>query len=141
MGWLCDRLHVVAVITISSFGASASVFLLWGFASNLGMLVSFTMCYGFFAGGYSAIWPGMMKTIRKEDGRAKMGSLMGVFAAGRGIGAVVSGPLSDVLLRAGKNGWVTDIEGAYDTEFGVIVVFTGATAFVGLAALGMLRGK
>lgn len=127
MGFLCDRLHVNTVIAISTAGATLSVFLLWGFATQLPLLVVFAATYGFFAGGFSAIWAGMMKEVQRVSREAKMGTLMGVFAAGRGFGAVLSGPVSEVLLR--KENWAGGGEGragcGYQTKYGLLIVFTG----------------
>jgi hypothetical protein len=35
----------------SMLGSSLSVLILWGLASNLGMLAAFALVYGFLAGG------------------------------------------------------------------------------------------
>ncbi|KAJ5682119.1 uncharacterized protein N7477_002059 [Penicillium maclennaniae] len=48
---------------------------------------------------------------------------------GRGIGNLVSGPLSEVLLKADH--WKGRAWGAYGSGFGTLVVCTGATALVG----------
>jgi len=49
--------------------------------------------------------------------------------AGRGIGAVVSGPLSAVLLS--ERPWQGKIALGYGTGYGGLIVFTGVTAAVG----------
>ncbi|CZR52230.1 related to monocarboxylate transporter 2 [Phialocephala subalpina] len=137
LGHLCDRHHVVIVILISTIGATISVFLFWGFGTGLPLLVLFVASYGFFAGGYSAIWTGMMKEVRKTSPETGMGTLMGVFAAGRGIGAVASGPLSEVLLSRVGGGSVSGGKGwGFGTEYGVLIVFTGVSAFAGIVAVG-----
>ncbi|KAK0120033.1 hypothetical protein ONS95_011447 [Cadophora gregata] len=128
IGHLCDKMHVSHVIAISTFGSTFSVFILWGPAKEIGSLIIFAMMYGAFAGGYSALWAGMMKEIQQVKGceDVGMGPLMGVFAAGRGIGAVVSGPLSEVLL----NKSVGRVSG-FKSGYGVLIVFTGASSFAG----------
>jgi MFS family permease len=55
MGFLCDHLLVKTVITISTLGATISVFLFWGLATKLPLLIIFAASYRFFAGGFSAI--------------------------------------------------------------------------------------
>ena len=58
------------------------------------------------------------------------GLVFGLLAGGRGVGNVVSGPLSVVLVEKGwiegsrKRGW------GYGTEYGWLVLFTGATALL-----------
>ncbi|PVH87663.1 MFS general substrate transporter [Cadophora sp. DSE1049] len=128
LGHLCDKMHVSHVIAISTFGSTFSIFILWGPAKEVARLIIFAMMYGAFAGGYSALWAGMMKEIQKVKGceEVGMGVLMGVFAAGRGIGAVVSGPLSEVLLNKSVGG----VSG-FKSEYGALIVFTGASAFAG----------
>ena len=59
------------------------------------MLVVFAAVYGGFAGGYSAIWTGMYKAVQEQSPEAGMGTLMGLFSAGRGIPSHPS-PMSSV---------------------------------------------
>lgn len=69
-----------------------------------------------------------MKEVQKVNGceNVGMGVLMGVFAAGRGIGAVTSGPVSEVLLRMKLGG-----NAGYGGEYGAVIVFTGLSALAG----------
>lgn len=121
-------MHVSHVIAISTFGSTFSVFLFWGPAKEVARLIVFAMVYGAFAGGYSALWAGMMKEVQKVKGceEVGMGVLMGAFAAGRGIGAVASGPLSEILLNMPIGGVA-----GFNSEYGTLIVFTGASAFAG----------
>ena len=142
LGFLCDRLHVTTVITMSTLGATLSIFLFWGLATTFPFLVVFAATYGFSAGGFSAIWSGMMKEVQKASRDAKMGTLMGLFAAGRGIGAVLSGPISEVLLRRDDfngNGHGGEAKFEYQTKYGVLIVFTGVSALFGLLCFGAKR--
>lgn len=52
-----------------------------------------------------------------------------MLAAGRGIGAVCSGPLSEALLRDGP--WKGEGALGYGTGYGGLIVFTGITALCG----------
>jgi MFS family permease len=142
LGFLCDRLHVTTVITISTIGAALSVFLFWGLATKFPFLVVFAATYGFSAGGFSAIWSGMMKEVQRASTDAKMGTLMGLFAAGRGIGAVLSGPISEVLLGRDSldgTGYGEEVKFRYQTKYGVLIVFTGVSALFGLLCFGAKR--
>jgi MFS family permease len=103
------------------------------------MLVLFAMIYGFFAGGFSAVWAGMMKEVQREYPEARMGTLMGAFAAGRGVGAVVSGPVSEALVERWR--WRGGFGYGYETEYGGLIVFTGVSAFLGLICFGVRRSK
>ncbi|KAH8684455.1 major facilitator superfamily domain-containing protein, partial [Tricladium varicosporioides] len=130
LGHLCDTHPVNLVISVSTLGTITSVFLFWGLGTKIGMLVVFAMSYGFFAGGYSAIWAGMMKDVKHVSPKAGMGTLMGLFAAGRGVGSVVSGPVSEMLMKYGPIGGSAAF--GYGTKFGALILFTGVSALSGL---------
>lgn len=57
-----------------------------------------------------------------------MGIIFGFVAAGRGIGVVVSGPLSARMMGTGQ--WEAGI-GGYGTGSAVLIIFTGITALFG----------
>ena len=54
---------------------------------------------------------------------------MAFFAAGKGIGAVVSGPLSEKLLEI--DDWKGHLGGAFGTGYGGLVVWSGIALFLG----------
>lgn len=124
-GVLTDRLHVTTVITLGTTLSALSVFFLWGFSSNLPVLFVFCFCYGFTAGGSSSAWPGIIKLIQQKVQHADAGLLLGFLSAGRGVGNVVSGPISGALLAAGSAGW------GYESAYGPVIVFTGVTVMCG----------
>jgi len=83
-----------------------------------------------------------MKEVQRGNKEARMGTLMGVFAAGRGGGAVVSGPLSEVLLARGRlKGGSGEKRFGFGTEYGVLIVFTGVSALFGLICFGSKKEK
>jgi MFS family permease len=135
MGSLIDRFDVTTCILISTAGATVGTFLLWGLASSLPVLYVFCVVYGLFAGSFTSAWPGIMKEVAKkgEDGegsRAVDTSMVFAFlAAGRGVGNVASGPLSEVLVRGLP--WQGTAAGGYGSGFGTLIVFTGVTALLG----------
>ncbi|GIJ86726.1 hypothetical protein Asppvi_005619 [Aspergillus pseudoviridinutans] len=128
-GYFADRHHVTKCILLSSAGAVASVFLLWGLATHMATLYIFCIVYGFFAGGYSSSWSALSHEVQKSERSAHVSMVFAFLETGRGVGNVVSGPLSEALLKVG--GWKGDAFGAYGTEYGVLVVLTGVTAFLG----------
>jgi MFS family permease len=128
MGFLIDRLHVTTVIMLSTVGAAISVFLFWGLSTALPLLAVFSILYGFFAGGLVSCIAGVIKVVKLRDESADVGTLIGLLSAGRGVGAVVSGPLSELLLKGGDWGGAGE---AYGSGFGGLIVFTGVTATVG----------
>lgn len=128
MGALSDKIHVTSVILISSIGASLAVFLFWGFALSLPLLCVFSLLYGFFAGGFSSTYTMTMVEIKRAAPGTETGILFGLLAAGRGIGNVICGPLSEAMLASRP--WIGEAKGAYGTGYGALIVFTGITAAV-----------
>ncbi|KFZ03856.1 hypothetical protein V502_10603 [Pseudogymnoascus sp. VKM F-4520 (FW-2644)] len=129
LGMLIDRFHVTTVVLISTVGAVLSVFLLWGFSDALPLLIVFSILYGFFAGGFVSTFSGVIKALKGLDESTDVGTVLGFLSAGRGIGAVASGPLSEALLRSKP--WQGKASLGYGTGYGGLIVFTGITAAVG----------
>lgn len=138
-GFLVDRFVTAILLFACSLGSATSVFGLWGFATPPALLWLFAIAYGLFAGGYTAIFTGCNREVQKRAPHAETGLLMGTWAAGRGIGAIVSGPLSDRLLKL-KLGEGTS-RFAYGTKFGILIVFIGITAIVGGLGGFIARGR
>lgn len=133
-GFLVDRMHVTTVILISTIGATLSIFLLWGLSASLPLLYIFALTYGFFGGGFTSVWTGIIQEVKKGSPGAETGTVFGLLAAGRGIGAVASGPISEALL--GETGLFSGGLG-FGTGYGALIVFTGISAlFGGVSFLG-----
>ncbi|KAG5986719.1 hypothetical protein E4U52_008318 [Claviceps spartinae] len=145
MGSLTDRLHVTTCLMISALGAGLGTFLLWGFATSLPVLFLFCIIYGLFAGPYSTAWTGIMKQVTMEMSTRRpstVGStpgggantfdptmVLGILSTGRGIANIVSGPLSQALIKGMP--WQGQAFGGYGTGYGPLIAFTGATAVMG----------
>ena len=128
-GTLTDRVHVTTTMFYSSIGATVAVFFLWGFAVSFPTLCVFSLIYGLFAGGYSSTWWKVSAEIRRDDDRSEGIILFGILAAGRGIGSVASGPLSEALLR--DKPWQGDAILGYGSGFGPLIVLTGTMSLLG----------
>lgn len=137
LGSLIDRLHVTTVVLISAIGATSSVFLLWGFSASFPLLCIFSLVYGLFAGGFTSTYTGIIREVKKADDRAEAGLVFGFIAAGRGVGSVVSGPLSEVLLS--KRPWVGEAVAGYGSGYGGLIVFTGVSAMLSGVSWGARR--
>ncbi|TGO36680.1 hypothetical protein BHYA_0117g00030 [Botrytis hyacinthi] len=129
LGHLSDLRHITTVVLLSSTLSTLSVFILWGISTSLPSLIIFTIIYGTFAGGWSAIWAGMIREVQRADNSAGFGVLMGLFSAGRGVGSVACGPVTEWLVQHGGFG---SLGGGYGTEYGAVIVFTGVSAACGL---------
>lgn len=130
---------------ISAAGSSICAFLLWGIASNriTGVLIAFSVCFGFFAGGYSSTWAGSIRQMEKEAGdrneAINTGMLYGLMNGARGIGYVASGVVSVELLNVGavqqSERW------AFGTRYGALILFTALSCtFGGWGVLWRLCG-
>lgn len=75
----------------------------------------------------------MIREVQRADENAGFGVLMGLFSAGRGVGSVVCGPVTECLIRYGG---LKGVGGGYATDYGAVIVFTGVSAACGLIGLG-----
>ncbi|KAJ5747133.1 uncharacterized protein N7511_008829 [Penicillium nucicola] len=129
MGFLSDRYHITTCILISTVGTVLSVFFLWGFATSIAPLYIFCIAYGLLAGGFSSTWAGVSNEVQRANPAADATVIFPFMETGRGIGNVVSGPLSEALLKGDK--WRGRAYGAYGSGYGTLVVCTGTTALLG----------
>ncbi|KAF2116347.1 major facilitator superfamily domain-containing protein [Lophiotrema nucula] len=130
LGSLNDHAPVTTAILISSLGSALAVFFFWGFATHTALLTIFAIVYGFFAGGFSSTWSGVLTDLKKQSPALDTGLIFGLLAGGRGIGNVISGPLSVAMVT--KDGWLGGGKSwGYGGEYGAIILFTGATSLLG----------
>ncbi|PYH78120.1 MFS monocarboxylate transporter [Aspergillus uvarum CBS 121591] len=148
LGSMCDRFAVSNIMLLSSVGSGLSVLLFWGLSSAatnqsssfehlqphtaLALLTVFSTTYGFFAGGFSSTWSGVLTQIKREVPSLETGLVFGLLAGGRGIGSVISGPLSEKLMQRGSVvGVHSGVSTGYATDYGAVILFTGVTALLG----------
>ncbi|KAF2102473.1 putative MFS monocarboxylate transporter [Rhizodiscina lignyota] len=128
MGAMVDRFHFSTCVLISTVGTTLSVFLLWGLSDSLPTLYVFCIMYGLFACSWPSTWPGIMRDVVKKKESADAGMVFAFLGAGKGIGNIVSGPLSEALLKSAS--WRSAALG-YGSGYGTLIIFTGVTAFFG----------
>lgn len=133
-GLLVDRLPISIVLLISSLGAAASIFLLWGLSVTEPILYIFALTYGIFAGGYGSTWSGSALEVNRDKPRSDLVVIMNIIGASRGFGCVASGPVSELLLGIDIRVGV----GTYATKYASLIIFTGITAIFSI--FGMLGG-
>ncbi len=128
-------MSVFSVTYMSALGSALPVFLLWGLTSKgeIAMLSLFSIIYGFFAGGYSATWGGVIKEMEQEaqdnDEAIDTGVVYGLMNGGRGIGYLIGGFAGVELLKAGAVREVS--KWGYGSQYGSIILFTGVSAAFG----------
>ncbi|TRX89610.1 hypothetical protein FHL15_009519 [Xylaria flabelliformis] len=135
MGTLTDRLPATTCILISSVGATIGVLVIWGLSSSLAVLYVFCVVYGLFAGSFTSTWPGIMRTLGQnretEDsnrGAIDPSMIFGWLCVGRGVGSLVSGPLSEALTEGMP--WKGHASAVYGSGYGPLVAYTGVTALL-----------
>lgn len=103
-GYLSDILSAPLLALISSTSACLATFLLWGFSGTEAdpKLYAFAILFGFSGAGYLALWARMGMLFGEKDAQVVFGTL----CAGRGLGSLVSGPVSEGVLRLGTGGGV-----------------------------------
>ncbi|KAM0348715.1 hypothetical protein ACHAPU_004154 [Fusarium lateritium] len=129
-GMLGDKVSAAKVILVSSLGSALPVFLLWGLNRHISTMVVFVILYGFFAGGFSATWSAALQEVKGNNELIDTSLVFGMLLGGRGLGFVVAGPLSGVLISAGNSLAAGDSLG-YATEYGPMILCTGVTAVLG----------
>ena len=129
MGVMCDRYHVTYCIMMSTVGAVISVFLVWGLSVNITVLYLFSALYGFFAGSFSSTWSIVAREVEISERTADLSMVFAFLESGRGIGNILSGPLSTALVKGYP--WQGVVGGAYGSGYGVLIVFTGFTTLLG----------
>lgn len=139
MGAIIDKLDVTLCILISTVGSSIGVFLIWGFSTSLAPLFIFSIIYGLFAGSYTSTWPGIMREVVHNKPSAESSMVFACLAAGRGVGNLVSGPLSEGLIKGLP--WEGNAGYGYGSGYGTLIAFTGVTGVVGGGSYAARRMK
>jgi MFS family permease len=138
-GYLSDNKHyplsATTVTSISTISTALATFLFWGLTSqgSLALLILFSITFGFFAGGYSATWGGVINELEQEAAQRNeaidTGMLYGLLNGARGIGYVSGGLAGVPLLKAGS---MTSIgKFGYGTTYGPLIIFTGLSTIFG----------
>ncbi|KIX10572.1 uncharacterized protein Z518_01656 [Rhinocladiella mackenziei CBS 650.93] len=140
-GYLSDNkrypLSATTTTCISSLSSALSVFLLWGLASpssgSMAILMLFSITFGFFAGGYSSTWGGIITQMEREAAERNepvdTGVLYGLLNGARGLGYVSGGLAGVPLLKTGNTAHRG--RAGYGTEYGPLIVFTGLSLVFG----------
>lgn len=129
MGAIIDKWDVTTCILVSTIGSTIGVFLIWGFSMSLAPLFVFSIVYGLFAGSYTSTWPVIMRDVVRKKSSAESSMVFACQAAGRGIGNLVSGPLSEALIK--DMPWKSQAGCGYGSGYGSLIVFTGITGVIG----------
>ncbi|KAL3952987.1 hypothetical protein ACCO45_012930 [Purpureocillium lilacinum] len=104
-------------------------------AGSMALLVVFSATFGFFAGGYSATWGGVINELEGEAARRNeaidTGLVYGLLNGARGVGYVSGGLVGVPLLKAGSGALSAASTFGYGTSYGPLIIFTGISSLFG----------
>lgn len=119
-GFFSDRKVPLSLLAgVSMIVSGAAVYTCWGLAHTFPVLAVFSLIYGFFASGYTALWGRMGTAISSEPTGAF--AAFGLLNVGKGFGNVLAGPISGLLLRK-----TVDTRSYGASRYEAIVVFSGS---------------
>lgn len=130
VGVLNDRLDVTTILLGIALSSSSAVFLVMGFSDSIVPLTIFSLLYGLTASPYSTSWSGMIKDLQRFYEGTDTTIVFGLLAAGKGVGSVISGPLSEAFVNGAQLSQSV-VHSAYGTQYGSIILFSGCTALAG----------
>ncbi|KIY49211.1 MFS general substrate transporter [Fistulina hepatica ATCC 64428] len=102
MGYLSDKVNpwILGLVTLST--TSLATLVVWGVLSySFAGLLAFGMLYGVLAGGWSSAWTGLIRPIAKDDPTITT-TLFGYLLLSRGLGYIMSTPISSLLAASRK---------------------------------------
>ncbi|KEF56024.1 uncharacterized protein A1O9_07604 [Exophiala aquamarina CBS 119918] len=131
-GVLTDRWSPKGVIIVSALASMNGAALLWGFSASAALILLFGFTHGFFMGCMTASWPGVIREIVERDTTltAEPSLIFALFVAGRGIGNVASGPLSQSLLHLPILSKALNY--GYGSMYGSMILFSAGTMAAGV---------
>ena len=127
-GRLVDRYHVSWAILVSTLGSTIAVFGFWGCVTHEATLYIFAILFGLFGAGYPGHWTGCAGDMRRSFPNLNTGLVISLLCAGKGVGSILAGPVSEKLLS--MKPW-QDTKLAYGSSYGSIIIFTGICVFLG----------
>ncbi|KAK6218431.1 Mch2p [Colletotrichum tabaci] len=94
LGYVSDRVNNVLILVFaSSFAAAVASFAIWGYASSLAPLMTFSLVFGLATGGFPCLWPKFGSILADDPG-----PVYGFMAFGKGVGNILTGPISAPLM-------------------------------------------
>ncbi|KAJ6583983.1 MFS general substrate transporter [Mycena vulgaris] len=140
VGYLSDKFNPWILGLSTLLTTSVATFLLWGVLSHtLAGLLTFCVAYGTVASGWTSIWTGFVRPLANDD-PAISTTLYGYLMLSRGIGNIVSAPISAKLyaqphnLTGGVDRTGFDVG---DGRFEKMIIYVG-TCFAGAAGVAAL---
>ncbi|KAG8688638.1 hypothetical protein FRC09_012808 [Ceratobasidium sp. 395] len=136
LGQLSDVFNPWLLTTFTLSATSVSTFVLWGaVATSFGTLSVYAVLFGALAGGFSSLWTGFVRPIAKDDPTSAT-TMLGMLMLSRGLGNVLSTPLSSALLTGSMLNHVhSGLQ--HGSRWNRLIVYIG-TIFAGAALVGVV---
>ena len=132
-GWLSDkRVSVQVLAFILPFLSCVATVTLWGLGRSLAPLVIFSLIYGIFGGGYVVLWAKMGQKLGDDPNIGIV--TFGIFAFLKGVGNVITGPISARLLLPNTSVREYGLE-----KYEWLVSYCGICMFASAMAMVVLR--
>ena len=129
-GYMSDKqISVSTLATICSVISTIATFALWGIAKSIGLLIVFSIFYGFFGYGFGAMRVAMGRTVSNDPSAAVATYSLLVFV--QGIGNILVGPIS-----AGMLSQRISLDDYGVSRYKDLVIFTGTCMFASALMIG-----
>ncbi|KAF4502362.1 monocarboxylate transporter 2 [Fusarium agapanthi] len=126
-GYLSDRKLPLDILACSStLVASMATLTMWRLADSLPVLIGFTILYGFFGAGFTAIWARMSTTITDDVTAGPI--VFGLLNFGKGVGNVLAGPIGGLLIyNSSALQHLSASESLSPSSYHRVIIFTGCS--------------
>ncbi|KAF9265692.1 MFS general substrate transporter [Marasmius fiardii PR-910] len=142
LGYLSDMMNPWLLSSFNMVLTSLTTFVLWGvFSTNFGGLLAFGIVYGSLAGGFSSLWSAFTRPMANDDPRV-VTIMIGYLGLSRGIGSILSTPISSALSMGSNNatfpvGHETIGFKVEDGKYEKMILYVG-TCFAGAALISLV---
>ncbi|GAB1521354.1 hypothetical protein RhiTH_004448 [Rhizoctonia solani] len=135
LGHLSDILNPWVLATSTLAATSAATFVLWGaLVTTIGTLSAYSILFGALAGGFSSLWTGFVRPIARDDTTAAT-SMLGMLMLSRGLGNVLSTPISSVLIGGSMRDYAhSGLQNG--SRWASLIIYIG-TVFAGATSIGL----
>ncbi|CAE6459568.1 unnamed protein product [Rhizoctonia solani] len=135
LGHLSDTFNPWILTTLTLAATSVATFVLWGaLVTTIGSLSVYSILFGALAGGFSSLWTGFVRPIAKDDTTAAT-SMLGMLMLSRGLGNVLSTPISSVLIAGSMREYIRfGLQNG--SRWANLIIYIG-TVFAGATSVGL----
>ncbi|KAF5676483.1 monocarboxylate transporter 2 [Fusarium circinatum] len=140
-GYLSDRKLPLDILACSStLVAAVTTLTIWRLADSFPVLIGFTIMYGFFGAGFTAIWARMSTTITDD---ATAGPIVfGLLNFGKGVGNVLAGAIGGLLVyKSSALQHSSSAESLIPSSYQWVIIFTGCCMFASTSTIFLRHAR